>query len=179
MAKDHATTLEHVPGGVAGRWAKGFVGTFGLWLLLTGTLALPEVVTGLVVAALVATLSLPYLGLLDGLRTTPGAALAALRFLGVFLVALVRANVDMARRVLTPRLPIDPELVEVRTALRSPLGRLLLANAITLTPGTLTVDVIDARVLVHWVDGGARRDLDAATDAIVAGFERHLLGFLH
>ena len=58
----------------------------------------------------------------------------------------------MARRVLSPSLPLSPEIVEVQTGLESSLGKLLLANSVTLTPGTLAVDVIDDRILVHWVE---------------------------
>jgi len=84
----------------------------------------------------------------------------------------------MARRILTPSLPLNPEVVEVKTELQSDLGRLLLANSITLTPGTLTVDVKDDRLLVHWVDCRPGTDLEQATQAIAAGFERHIKGFL-
>jgi multicomponent Na+:H+ antiporter subunit E len=95
-----------------------------------------------------------------------------------FFVALTVANFDVARRVLAPSLPIRPAVVEVHTELRSALGRMLLANSITLTPGTLTIDVHGDRLLVHWIDCAPGTDLAAATAAIAAGFERHIKGFL-
>ena len=94
------------------------------------------------------------------------------------MIALVRANLDMARRVLTPALPLRPAMVQIRTSLRSDLGRLVLANSITLTPGTLSVDVDGDALVVHWVDCPPDTDMAAATQQIAGAFERHLRGFL-
>ena len=68
------------------------------------------------------------------------------------------ANLDLARRVLTPSLPIRPAMVLVSTSLRSDLGRLVLANSITLTPGTLTDEALlsdsrDNLVAAMFADG--------------------------
>jgi multicomponent Na+:H+ antiporter subunit E len=77
----------------------------------------------------------------------------------------------MARRVISPSLPIFPAVVEVHTNLHSPLGKLLLANSITLTPGTLTVDVEGDTLRVHWIDARGMEDLVQATRAIAERFE--------
>ena len=58
----------------------------------------------------------------------------------------------MAYRVLSPKLPINPKVVKVPTHLKSDFSKLVLANSITLTPGTLSLDVEDDYVLVHWVN---------------------------
>ncbi len=72
----------------------------------------------------------------------------ALRFLRLMLVA----NLDVAYRVLHPSLPIKPGIVKVKTCLKNPMARLILANAITLTPGTLVVDMdSDGSLYVHWI----------------------------
>jgi len=155
-----------------------FVLSLLLWLGLTASLAQAELVAGVLVAAVAAALAADRAPVLGGIRLSPGAPLYFASYLGVFLVALVRANLDMARRVLSPRLPIDPGMVRVRTELRSDLGRLVLANSITLTPGTLTVDVEGEELLVHWVACPPGADREAATRAIAAQFERHIRGFL-
>ena len=131
------------------------------------------------VATVVAALAADRPPVLAGVRVRLTAPLYFLSYLVVFVVALVRANLDMARRVLSPSLPIRPAMVEVQTTLQSELGRLVLANSITLTPGTLTVDVQDSRLLVHWVDCPPGTDIEAATRQIAAQFERQLLGFLY
>jgi multicomponent Na+:H+ antiporter subunit E len=84
----------------------------------------------------------------------------------------------MARRVLTPSLPLRPALVRINTSLRSDLGRLVLANSITLTPGTLSIDVDDDTLIVHWVDCPPGNNVEATTREIAGDFERHLRGFL-
>ena len=155
-----------------------FIVTFLLWLLLTGSLAPAEIVAGLLTAGVVTLVSQSRIMLLSGLRLTPTAPLHFLAYLRVFLVALVRANLDVARRVLSPSLPIHPGVVQIRTGLRSDLGRLLLANTITLTPGTLTVDVEGDHLLVHWITLPPGVDLETATQQIAAEFERHLSGFV-
>lgn len=65
---------------------------------------------------------------------------------------VVKANIEVAYRVLHPRMPIRPGIVRVRTRLRRPAARTILGNSITLCPGTLTVDVHDdGTMLVHWI----------------------------
>lgn len=150
---------------------------FTLWILLTGSLALDELLIGAVVS-LGVSLATHRSEVFSGFRFTAHTPLALARYLGYFLVALLKANLDMARRVLSPSLPLNPEIVEVQTGLESSLGKLLLANSITLTPGTLTVDVIGDRILVHWVDSSPGADLAKATRHIAEGFEQHIKGFL-
>jgi multicomponent Na+:H+ antiporter subunit E len=149
-----------------------------LWLLLAGSIDPQEVIAGIAVALVVTILAAPRLGIFTGMRFSLGAPLALLRYLGHFFRALVIANIDVARRVLAPSLPLRPAVVEVQTELRSALGRMLLANSITLTPGTLTIDVRGERLFVHWIDCPPGTDLEQATTAIAADFERHIKGFL-
>ena len=87
------------------------------------------------------------------LRTwlAPGRYAWALVFVAVFLWQVLLANLDVAYRILHPRMPIRPGIVKIRTTLRTPAARTLLANAITLTPGTLTVDMTDDGWLMTFV----------------------------
>ena len=152
--------------------------SMALWLLLTGSLDAQEIITGAVVAMLVTVIFGARFTIFTGFRFSWRAPLYILSYLASFTVALVRANFDLAARVLSPSLPIRPAMVEVKTRLKSPLGKMLLANTITLTPGTLTVDVIDDRLLVHWVYCPEGIGTQQATEQIAAGFERHLGRFL-
>ena len=86
---------------------------------------------------------------------------------------MVKCNLRIAAVVLAPSLPVSPGIVKVRTKLRTPMGRLLLANSITLTPGTLTVEMDGEWFYIHWVTVESA-DIDKATSDIVAGFERYL-----
>ncbi len=156
----------------------GFAACLLTWILLTGTLALPELVAGILVALVAVLASGDRLALLAGVRLSPMAPFHLVHYLGYFLVQLALSNLDVARRVLSPGLPLNPGLVEVHTGLTSELGRMLLANSITLTPGTLTVDVVEDRLLIHWIDCSPGGDTEAATRVIAAGFEHRIRGFL-
>jgi len=149
-----------------------------LWMLLVGSLDAQELLAGVVVSAAVTLLFGSRFGILTGFRFSLLAPVYILIYLGYFMVALVRANLDLALRVISPSLPINPALVEIKTTLKSPLGRLLLANSITLTPGTLTVDVLDDTLLVHWVYCPPGTDMQQATGKIAASFERLIGRFL-
>lgn len=149
-----------------------------LWLLLTASLNPDELIAGLLVSLAAAAFSLERPNILSGMRFSPLMPVHILRYLITFLIALIRANLDMAARVLSPRIPLRPQMVQVRTGLTSDLGKLVLANSITLTPGTLAVDVEDDLILVHWIEAPLDIDLDSATQKIAAGFEKHLAGFL-
>lgn len=150
--------------------AKLFATMFIFWMLLNGTLALDVTVIGLVVAGLITWLLADSLSFLSGYRFTPAATLG---YFGFFFKELVKANLSMAALVLNPALPIQPAFVKVRTRLTHPVGRLLLANSITLTPGTLSVVMKGEWIYVHWVVAETT-DPEAATQAIVAGFEKYL-----
>lgn len=144
------------------------------WVLMTGSLQPQELATGALVAVVVAYISLPTLHLFDDVLWSPLLPWHLLHYLLVFFRALIESNIDMARRVISPSLPIYPAMVEVHTELHSPLGRLLLANSITLTPGTLSVDVNEDRLRVHWIDARGAEELGEATRAIAERFERPL-----
>jgi multicomponent Na+:H+ antiporter subunit E len=94
-------------------------------------------------------------------------------YLAVFIEELVRANLNVLRLVLSPRIHIEPGIIEIQTTLKSPIGRLVLANSITLTPGTLVVDIKGDTLFIHWINVSTK-DPVAATRAIAGRFEKHL-----
>jgi multicomponent Na+:H+ antiporter subunit E len=89
------------------------------------------------------------------------------------LKEMVKANFDVARRVIQPRMNINPGIVKTHTRLTSPVARMFLANSITLTPGTLSVELKGQDLYVHWIDVTGI-DEASATATIVRGFERYL-----
>ncbi len=174
------TSSVNVPQAAYG-WQRILLATafiYPVWLLMVGTFDPAELSIGLIIAVLTAWLSKPHLHILDAIKWHPAIALYVLVYVGVFLWALLRSNLDVAARVLSPRLPINPAIVEVETHLRSDLGKLLLANCITLTPGTLTVDVFADRLQIHWIDSTPGRDMTHATASIAAQFEYYLSKFI-
>ncbi len=149
-----------------------------LWFLLTGTLTFDELIAGALVSSIVAFLTLERTSIFSSLKIGFQTPVSLLLYLFEFYKALVVANFDMARRVVTPSLPINPDIIMVKTGLQSDLGKMLLANSITLTPGTLSVDVDGDEIMVHWIDCPPGCDSRQATELIAASFEKHISGFL-
>jgi multicomponent Na+:H+ antiporter subunit E len=150
-----------------------FATLFLFWLLLNGSLASDVLFAGVVVAAAISLLFYPGLSFFTELRLTPASIVAGFRYYAFFFKSLFVANLRMAKIVLSPSLPINPAIVKVKTRLHSSMGRLMLANSITLTPGTLTVDIEGEWVYVHCVSQD-NIDIDSATREIVEGFEAYL-----
>jgi len=129
-----------------------FIIYFAFWLAFTTSLQTDEVIAGALVALLMALLTGKHFSD-DGMKNlSPRKLWYALLYLFVFLWEMLKANLDVARRVITPKIPINPGIVEVPTKLQSNVAKLALANSITLTPGTLTVDIIDDKLYIHWID---------------------------
>jgi len=95
-------------------------------------------------------------------------------YMPFFVWQCIKANLDVAYRVLHPKMPIEPGIVKVRTRLKSKIGRTVLANSITMTPGTLSVDIKDEYLYIHWIKVYAK-DEENATRIIVKKFERFLV----
>jgi multicomponent Na+:H+ antiporter subunit E len=111
----------------------------------------------------------------DGVKLTPSGIWYSLVYVAVFLAAVVRSNIDVIRRVLHPGLPVRPGIVRIETRLTSPLARMILANSITLTPGTFVVDIRDKYIYVHWIELCCDGDPAQATQIIAGKFENLLL----
>jgi multicomponent Na+:H+ antiporter subunit E len=120
-------------------------GTVGLW---SG----PELVTGAVLAVLVgAVLKNRFIGK-DLRMLHPRRWLTFLVYLFPFFWAMAKANIDVAYRVITGR--INPCIVKINPNLKNDMSVTLLATSITLTPGTLSVDVDPQtnELYVHWIN---------------------------
>jgi multicomponent Na+:H+ antiporter subunit E len=107
------------------------------------------------------------------INLTPKAFVYTFIYIFVFLSELMKSNLDVAKRVISPSLPINPGIVKVKTKLKSKMGRMILANSITLTPGTFTIDIIDDTLYIHWIDV-LSEDIEKATKEIVSKFEKYL-----
>jgi multicomponent Na+:H+ antiporter subunit E len=150
-----------------------FATLFLFWVLLNGTLALDTLGVGMLASLVIVFLFRDSLSFFTEFRATPQAFVAGFRYYGYFFKELVKSNLKLTAIVLSPDLPIKPGIVKVRTRLKTRMGRLMLANSITLTPGTLTVELDGEWLYVHWVTVESV-DIDAATASIVAGFEHYL-----
>ena len=144
-----------------------------VWLVANASMAMDVIVTGVIISAILALPLSVFAGAYADIRLTPKAFIYYFRYLGVFLWELLLANMNVARIVFSPKIDIHPGIVKVHTRLKSRTGRLVLANSITLTPGTLVVDIVDDTLFVHWIDV-TTQDSEKATREIAAKFERYI-----
>ena len=143
---------------------------FGFWIILAGKLKLSDLVLGALAAALVTWLSH---GLVSSLfeahaRARPKAFVIYqiwhwLTFLPWLFFRMAVANVQVAYLVLHPRMPIEPVMLQFRTGLRKRVGRVVVGNCITLTPGTITIALDLDTYVVHTLVPSSAADLLEAT----------------
>lgn len=159
-----------------------FVSVFFLcvlfWLLLTGSFAREELIAGAIISAIVSFFSAKVVIHEKAFWLWNPARLFPLIFycVIVFPWELLKANVDVALRALNPRLPINPGIVRVPVGLKSNFGRAMLADSITLTPGTITMEMEEAAdgqtyYYIHWIDV-RETDGEKAGDAIKGTLEK-------
>ena len=137
-----------------------FVILFVFWLLLAwpvspfdGHLLIGDVLVGVLVAAFAALVMHEMIRVGFVRLINPRSWFWLVIFAFVFSYYVIKGGLDVSYRVLHPRMPIRPGIVKVRSVLKTETGRTALANCITLTPGTLTIDVTDEGVFyIHWLN---------------------------
>jgi multicomponent Na+:H+ antiporter subunit E len=128
-----------------------------LWILLSGHVGVLDLAMAVAASALVTFANRDVEGVSEMLRWTP----RLLAYLPWLLKEIWVANIQVVKLVLDPALPIDPVIVRVRTRFSSDFARTTLANSITLTPGTITLDVDGDDFLVHAITAGGGADIVA------------------
>ena len=128
-----------------------FIITFAVWLLLTWSLDVQNIAAGITIVFL-CTVFIGHLFFDNTVKMlNPRRIIWFLYYIPVFFIHMVKANLDVAYRVTHMNVPIRPGIVKVKTVLKSDLGLTFLANSITLTPGTLTIDIIGNELYIHWI----------------------------
>ncbi len=163
----HSTT--NIPLQFLNLWLTLFI----IWMIANATLAYDTVLAGVIISAIIALAFSTFARVYSVIRWSPQVLYYYLKYLVVFFIELVKANVSVMRLVFSPRINIKPGIVEIKTGLKSPIGRLALANTITLTPGTLVVDIKDDSLFVHCINIGST-DQAEATAEISGRFENLL-----
>lgn len=98
-----------------------------------------------------------------------------LLYIPILFFYILLANLDVLLRIINPVMPLHPGIVKVKTKLKTNAGRTILANSITLTPGTMTVDITeDGYLYIHWIDV-KETETEQATKQIVDKFEKILI----
>ena len=134
------------------RYFSALIIYFLFWLAYTSSLAPEELIIGIVIAAFLSLFTYKSFTQLKSDNNILKRTAAFITYIPIFIIEMVKANIDVARRVINPNLPINPGIVKINTSLKSDYAKLFLANSITLTPGTLTMDVKDNYLYIHWID---------------------------
>lgn len=149
--------------------------SFIMWTLLSFSLDWQHLTVGILVAFLVAMMMGDMFAEHAHKWFHPRRYIWFVIYVFVFAWECLKSNLDVACRVLNPRLPINPGIVKVKTILKTETGLTFLANFITLTPGTFSVDIDQDNgcLYIHWIDVKTQ-DTEKASQIIVSKFEKIL-----
>jgi multicomponent Na+:H+ antiporter subunit E len=147
-----------------------FIVLFLFWLVLSGNYHLEYLIIGIFCSALVTYFTHDFL--LHRSKRGRELEITAIRVItsGIRLIAylpwlvwaIIKANIDVALIILKPKMPIDPVLMQFNTEYRWNITKVTLANSITLTPGTITVDLTENKYMVHAITPASASDLESA-----------------
>ena len=153
-----------------------FVVCFLFWILLDFSFKVEELVAGAVVSLAAALFAARFFIHEKSFRLVhPRRFFSLLAYVFVFLGELIKANLDMARRCFGGCRDINPGIVKVPVDLPDGYAQAMLANSITLTPGTITLDIAEedgkSYYYIHWIDV-SETDREKAGDAIKGRMEK-------
>lgn len=126
---------------------------FAVWLILNGKVTAEICLFGLVISAALIFFMCRFMDYslkreLLMFRLAP----FLVRYFWVLVEEIVKANVCVLKIILSPQMQPEPAFVYFETRLKGGMARTLLANSITLTPGTITISVEEGRFCVHCLD---------------------------
>ncbi len=140
-----------------------FLLLFAFWIILSLQFTLEIAVVGSVIVLFI-------MGYTKDMLFTPQETnlfnvkkiLLFLKFIGILLIEILKSNIQVAKIVLSPSLPIEPSFIRVPRTFKRDFDKVIYANAVTLTPGTLTVDVDEDGFLIHALTREAAEGLDGS-----------------
>lgn len=134
------------------------IGLFAVWLLLSGHFEPMLIVLGLLSCLGVVFIS-RRMDVVDREGVPVHLTFGPLWYWPWLVWEIVKANIDVTKRILSPTLNISPTMVRLKVSQKSDLALVIYANSITLTPGTVSVDVEPGEILVHALSHEAAEDL--------------------
>lgn len=152
-----------------------FILAFFIWLLLAWPPDLQHFIAGIFICSLVSFITGDLFVKRAFVFKRISRYLWFLCYVPLLLWECLKANIDVALRVINPKLPINPGIIKIKTSLKSDTALTFLANSITLTPGTFCIDINQEEgiLYIHWIDVKSQ-DVDKATQLIASKFEKVL-----
>lgn len=158
-----------------------FVVLWIAWIIFTGSLSYQELLVGGISAALISGVSAEIFTKNPSFSLNPRRWGYLIAYIPYYIWVEIKSHLNVAYRILHPSLPIKPAIVRLPTEFKNEHDVALtgLANSITMTPGTLTVDIDEdkAELYVHWITAGSL-DTEKAEEEVGKPLERFLKGGL-
>lgn len=155
---------------MSGKRVLSFISTFIfcyiIWITFTLTFATEELIGGLAASFVASLIACRFFVHDDPLYIFNFKRLFyMIAYIPIFIRELIKANIDVAKRSFNPKLPINPGIVKVPTDMKSEYGLAMLCNSITLTPGTISMDVTEENdknyIYIHWIDVQSKNPVEA------------------
>ena len=134
------------------KWLYATILLFILYLIFVDTFATEELITGAAISAIIALFTYNLFSQRGIANLTPKKIFCSIIYFFYLFWEIILANFDVARRVIDPKLPINPGIIKVKTTMKSDFGKVMVGNSITLTPGTFTLDIDGDDMYIHWID---------------------------
>lgn len=134
---------------------------FILWVIFNGRITLEICLFGVVIAGAVFAFTCKFMDYsIEKEKHILKKTMQMLHYICVLVIEIVKANFAVIHLILSEKEEIEPALVSFDAKMKITTGKAFLANAITLTPGTITVSLEDSRYLVHCLDESMAEGMD-------------------
>ena len=147
-----------------------------VWLIFSEKLTLEVFLFGFTVSSILTYVNKPLLNNTK-LIIKPGYYILLLKYFFILLILIIKANIQVAIIILNPNPKLDSEVIEYKTNLLSDFNKMILANSITLTPGTLTISLNDNILKVHCLESNFKKGVfDSPIENILLEIEEKYYG---
>ncbi|MDO4323271.1 MAG: Na+/H+ antiporter subunit E [Lachnospiraceae bacterium] len=134
---------------------------FLLWVIFNGQITLEICLFGIVIAAVIFAFTCKFMDYsLEKEKKVLRRSLGFVRYTVVLVKEIIKANFAVIHMILSEREEVEPALVSFHSDMKTATGKAFLANAITLTPGTITVTLEDSEYIVHCLDQSLAEGMD-------------------
>lgn len=134
---------------------------FAMWLIFNGKITMEIIIIGLIFSFVLYRFCLKHLGYADdNKKYSVKRTLYLIQYLGILIWEIIKANIQVIKMTVAKELDFEPCLIYFKTDLKDSVSRVMLANSITLTPGTITVSLDDDTYCVHCLDKSMAEGID-------------------
>ena len=146
-----------------------FLLLFSFWLVLSPSITIESIIIGIISVSFVVVYSKDLVMTKeDSPLYSFKKSLLLISYIPVLVVEIIKSGIDVAKIVLSKNMLISPGFTKIKVPLKKEFTKVLFANSISLTPGTLTVDIIDDEYIIHHLTEDASRGLINSTLEIYA-----------